>query len=123
MEVVNQDRYLYLCTKKEHQSDVEFIKVFQNAVDAINDSGRMAGATMRGLDLVCQEQDIEYAALPAEIEQDGEMIPNPKNAALNAETQEWYLAALAASVLHNKRHCRLKMKITNKWVTERPRTW
>ena len=87
MEVVNQDRPLYLCTQKEHQSDVKFIKAFQNAVDAINDSGRMAGATMRGLNIVCQEQGIDYAALPAEIEQDGEMIANPKKAALNAKAQ------------------------------------
>ena len=28
MEVANQDRHLYLCTEKEHQSDVEFLKVF-----------------------------------------------------------------------------------------------
>ena len=71
MEVVNQDRHLYLCTQKEHQSDVEFLKVFQNAIDIINGAGVLAGATMRGLNLVCQEQGIEYAALPAEIEQDG----------------------------------------------------
>ena len=45
MEVTNQDQHLYLCTQKEHQSDTEYLKVFQNAVDAINDSGGMAGAT------------------------------------------------------------------------------
>ena len=28
MEVVDQDRHLYLCTQKENQSDVEFIKAF-----------------------------------------------------------------------------------------------
>ena len=95
MEVVNQDRPLYLCTQKEHQSDVKFIKAFQNAVDAINDSGGMARATMRGLNLVCQERGIDYAVLPAEIEQDGEMIPNSKKAVLNAEAQERYLTALA----------------------------
>ena len=53
MEVANKDRHLYLCTKKEHQSNVEFLKVFQNAIDAINDSGGLAGATRRGLNLVC----------------------------------------------------------------------
>ena len=47
------------------------------------------------------------------------MIANPKKAALNAEAQERYLAALAASALHNKRRGRLKMEITNKWVTEK----
>ena len=71
MEAVNQDRHLYLCTQKEHQSDVEFIKAFQNAVDAINDSGGMAGATMHDLNTVCQERGIDYAALPAKIKQDG----------------------------------------------------
>ena len=55
MEVVDQDRHLYLCTQKENQSDVEFIKAFQNTVDVINDSGGMDWATMRGLDLICQE--------------------------------------------------------------------
>ena len=74
---------------------------------------------MRGLNLVFQERGIEYAALPAEIEQDGEMIPNPKKAALNAEAQERYLAALAASALHNKQHGQLKTEIKNKWVTEK----
>ena len=70
MEVTNQVRHLYLCTQKEHQSNTEYLKVFQNAVDAINDSGGMAGATIRGLNLVCQEQSIDYAAMPAEIKVD-----------------------------------------------------
>ena len=122
MEVVNQDRHLYLCTQKEHQSDVKFINAFQNAVDFINDSCGMARATMHGLNLVCRERGINYAALPTEIEQDREMITNLKKAALNAEAQEWYIAALAASALHNKRHDRPKTVINNKWVTERPRT-
>ena len=68
---------------------------------------------MRGLNFICQERGIEYAALPPEIEQDGEMISNPKKAALNAEAQERYLAALASSALHNKRHGRLKNKVKN----------
>ena len=59
---------------------------------------------MRGLELVCQEQGIDYAALRQEIEQDGVMICNPKRTALNAEAQDKYLAALVASGLHNKRH-------------------
>ena len=112
MEVVNQDRHLYLCTQKEHQSDVNYIKVFQNAADIINDSGVMTGATMRGLHLVCQERGINDAALPTKIKQDGEMITNPKKAALNTEAQERCLAALAASALHSKRHGRLKTEIT-----------
>ena len=68
---------------------------------------------MRGLNLVCQEQGIDYPALPAEIEQDGKMIANPKKATLNAKVKERYLAARATS---NKRHRRLKTEITNKWV-------
>ena len=119
MEVVNQDRHPYLCTQKEHQSNIEYIKTFQNAGDAINDSDGMAGATMRGINLVCQERGINYAALSTEIEQDGEMMPNPKKAALNAKAQERYLAALAASALRNKHHDELKTEITNKWVTEK----
>ena len=87
VEVANQDRHLCLCAQKGNQSDVEFLKIFQNAIDTINDSGELAGATIRGLNLVCQEQGIDYAALPAEIEQDGEMIANPKKAALNAKAQ------------------------------------
>ena len=79
----------------------------------------MAGATVRGLNLVCQEPSIDYAALPTEIEVDGNLIPNPKKTALNNEAQERYLAALAVSGLNNKRHGRLKTSITNKWVTER----
>ena len=38
MEVVNQDRQLYLCTQRENQSDADFIKAFKNDIDAINDS-------------------------------------------------------------------------------------
>ena len=59
---------------------------------------------MRDLELVFQEQGIDYAALLQEIEQDGVMIYKPKNTALYAEAQDRYLAALAASGLHNKRH-------------------
>ena len=55
MEVTTADRHLYLCTQKDYQSDTEYLKVFQNAVDAINDSGGMAGATLRALNLVCSE--------------------------------------------------------------------
>ena len=83
IEVADQDRQLYLCTQIENKSNVEFIKAFQNAIDTINDSGGMPGATMRGLNLVFQERGIKYVALPAEIEQNGEMIPNAKKAALN----------------------------------------
>ena len=119
MEVTNQDRHLYLCTQKEHQNNTEYIKAFQNAIDAINDSGGMPGATIRGLNLVCQEQSIDYAALPAEIEVNGTMVPNPKKTALSNEAQERYRAALAASGLSSKRHGWLNMNIANKWVTER----
>ena len=79
----------------------------------------MAGATVRGLNLVCLERGINYEALPPEIEQDGEMILNPKKAALNAETQERYLAALAASALHNNWHGQIKNEIKKLWVTQR----
>ena len=119
LEVVGQDRQLYLCTQREPQSDVDFTKMFKNAIDTINDSGGMTGATVCGLNLICQEQGINYAALPPEIEQDGEMIPNSKKAAVNAEAQERYLAALVASALHNKRHRRLKNKVKNLWVTQK----
>ena len=77
----------------------------------------MARATIHGLNLVCQEQGIDYAALPAEIKQDGNPVLNPKKTALNNEVQERYLAALAASGLCNKRHRRLKTSITNTRVT------
>ena len=39
LEVVEQDRQPYLCTQREHQSNVDFAKTFKNAIDAINDSG------------------------------------------------------------------------------------
>ena len=58
------------------------------STDAINDAGEMAGATVRGPELVCQEQGIDCAALPQEIKQDGVMILNPKKTALNNEAQE-----------------------------------
>ena len=119
MEVVNQDCYLYLYTQKEHQSEVEYIKRFQNTIYAINGSGGLAGATMCGFNLVCQEQGINYAVLPPAIEQDGKMIPNPKKASLNAEAQERYLAALAASALHNNWHGQIKNEIKKLWVTQR----
>ena len=37
LEVVDQDRRLYLCTQREHQSDVDFIKTFKNTIDAIEE--------------------------------------------------------------------------------------
>ena len=121
MEATNQGRHLYLCTWKEHQNNNEYLKVFQNAVDAINDSGRMAGATIRGLNLVCQEQRINYAVLPAEIKVDWNLIPNPKKTDLNNEAQERYLTALAASGLNNKRHRRLSR--LRKGLISFPKTW
>ena len=68
MEVTNQDR--------------------QNAVDAINDSDGKAGAMIRALNLVCAEQGLNYATLPAEVEVDETMVPNPKKTALSNEAQE-----------------------------------
>ena len=47
------------------------------------------------------------------------MIRNPKKTALNAAAQERYLAALATSALHNKRHGRLKNEVKNLWVTQK----
>ena len=47
------------------------------------------------------------------------MIPNPKKIALDIESQEQYLAALATSGLHSKRHGRLKNEIKNQWVTQK----
>ena len=38
-EIIEQDRQLYLCTQKQKQSDIEYLKAFQNAVDAINKAG------------------------------------------------------------------------------------
>ena len=119
LEVVNQDRQLYLCTQRQDQSDADYIKTHKNTMNAINDADGIAGATVRGLELVCQEQGIDYAAFTQEIEQDGVMIPIPKKTALSAEAQDRYLAALAASGLHNKRYGRLKNKIKNLWVTQK----
>ena len=85
----------------------------------IDDTGGIAGATVHNLELVCQEQGIDYVALLQEIEQDGAMIPNPKKTALNAKAQDRYLAAVMASRLHNKRHRQLKNEIKNLWVTQK----
>ena len=79
LEVVEQDCQLYSCTQRQDQSNVDFIKTCKNVINAINDAGGIAGATVRGLELVCREQGIDYTALPQEIEQDGVMIPNPEN--------------------------------------------
>ena len=111
--MVELDRQLCLCTQRQDQSDVDYIKTYRNAIDAINDANGMAGATAHGLELVCQEQGIEYTALPQEIDQDGVMIPNPKKVDLNVKARERYLAALATSELHPRRHGRLKNKIEN----------
>ena len=44
-KIIEQDCQLYLCTQKQNQSDIEYMKAFQNAVDAINEAGGRAGAT------------------------------------------------------------------------------
>ena len=97
-EVVELDQQLYLCTQRQNQSNVDYMKAFKNAIDAINSAGGLAGVTARAIELVCQEQGLEYTSFPHEVMEDSVMIPNPKKIAIEAEAREQYLLSGASDV-------------------------
>jgi hypothetical protein len=97
-EIVASDRQLALCTQKPNQSDLEYVKVFQRVVNSINEAGGQAGAALRSIKLVCDEQNLVFKVLPAEVgDGKGNLITNPKKTAVLAEASERYLASMAFS--------------------------
>ena len=63
-EIVAQDRSLFLCTQKQGQSEVDYLRSLQSTVDAINEAGDTAGVTPRSIELVCTEKGLVYENTP-----------------------------------------------------------
>ena len=48
-----------LCTQKQKQSKVEYLRAFQSTVDTINETGGVAGANKRAVKFVCVEENLQ----------------------------------------------------------------
>ena len=49
-----------LCTQKQNQSKVDYLRAFQSTVDAINETGGTAGVTLCAIKLVCAEHNLRW---------------------------------------------------------------
>ena len=114
-EITGQDQHLYLCAQNQNQSGVDYLKGFQDAVDAINEAGGRVGTTPCSVELVGQEQDIAYTDLPQKIEpEDRRTIPNPKKIESEVKATDRYLWTLAMTRLDGRRHRKFKDHVKNK---------
>ena len=105
LEIVAQDRALFLCTQKQGQSEVEYLRALQSTVDAFNEAGGMAGITPRSIKLVCSEQKLVYDSIPNDL--DG----RKKKQEIHKEAGERYVAAVGFSGLDNRRHSGFKLDV------------
>ena len=112
-KIVLQDRNMYLYTQKQGQSDTEYLRAFQGAVDAIDEAGGAAGVNHRSIELVCNEQKIRFCDIK---------IDETKKAAVIKEAKNRYIAAVAFTGLYNGTHSCVKSTVQNDWIMHKKDT-
>lgn len=112
-EIVQQDRALFICTKKQNQTDANFVRAFQSTVDTINEAGGAAGVTPCSLELVCTEQNLVWTSIPDNNE------GKEKKLEIQKEESSRYLACAAFTGLDGRRHGEVKMNVKNTYASQK----
>ena len=112
-EIVLQDRNMMLCTQKQGQSDTDYLRAFQGAADAIDEARGAAGVNHRSIELVCNEQKINFADIK---------IDKAKKQAVIKEAKNRYLAAVTFTGLYNGTHSCVKSTVHNDWILHKKDT-